>query len=136
MEIATRAFDALSTKHRKKVEDELAKLPELEDRPLIKGRQVVRMLALLHDIGHPAFSHAAETALSVKDHEQVSNYVIRDILGELLDGRLFPGMSNLLVRLMGKNRRSPSYPSKGTSSLTKISTIGTVGSKNLTFCSY
>lgn len=102
MEMATRAFDALETKHSQKIADELAKLPELEDRPLIKGRQVVRMLALLHDVGHPAFSHAAETALPVKDHERVSIHVIRDILGELLDERFFPGMSNLLVRLMEK----------------------------------
>jgi HD superfamily phosphohydrolase len=102
MEMATRAFDALSTKHPKEISDELAKLPELQDRPLIKGRQVVRMLALLHDIGHPAFSHAAEAALPVRDHEQVSIYVIQDILGEHLNERFFPGMSNLLVRLMEK----------------------------------
>ena len=51
------------------------------------------MFGLLHDIGHPAFSHAAEAALPVRDHEQVSIYVIRDILGDQLDERFFPGMS-------------------------------------------
>lgn len=60
------------------------------------------MLGLLHDIGHPAFSHAAETALPVKDHEEVSICVIRDILGKQLNERFFPGMSDLLVRLMEK----------------------------------
>lgn len=100
--MATRAFDALATKHPKDIAAELAMLPELQEDPLVKGRHVVRMLALLHDIGHPAFSHAAEKALPVKDHEAVSIHVIRGILGPMLDERFFPGMAELLVRLMDK----------------------------------
>jgi HD superfamily phosphohydrolase len=102
MEMATRAFDALALKHGKKIAVELAKLPELQENVLARGRQVVRMLALLHDIGHPAFSHAAESVLPLKDHEQVSIHVIGTILGPMLDERFFPGMSGLLVRLMEK----------------------------------
>lgn len=102
MEMATRAFDALATKHEKTIAGELSKLPELQDDVLVRGRQVVRMLAMLHDIGHPAFSHAAESVLPLKDHEEVSIYVIKKVLGPMLDERFFPGMSDLLVRLMEK----------------------------------
>lgn len=102
MEMATRAFDALSLKHEPKIVDELSKLPELQTDVLARGRQIVRMLALLHDIGHPAFSHAAESALPLKDHEAVSIHVISKVLGPLLDELFFDGMADLLVRLMEK----------------------------------
>jgi len=102
MQMATRAFDALAIKHEDKIAGELSKLPELQNDVLARGRQVVRMLALLHDVGHPAFSHAAESALPspLKGHEQVSIHVIKNVLGPALDERFFPGMSELLVRLM------------------------------------
>jgi uncharacterized protein len=102
MEMATRAFDALVVKHEQKIAEELSKLPELQEDVLGRGRQVVRMLALLHDIGHPAFSHAAESALPLKDHEAVSIHVIKNLLGPMLNERFFAGMSDLLVRLMEK----------------------------------
>jgi len=102
MEMATRAFDALALKHSEKIAGELSKLPELQEDVLARGRQVVRMLALLHDIGHPAFSHAAESALPLKDHEEVSIHVIDKVLRSDLDERFFAGMSDLLVRLMKK----------------------------------
>jgi HD superfamily phosphohydrolase len=104
MEMATRAFDALMTKHEDKIAMELSKLPELQSDVLTRGRQVVRMLALLHDIGHPAFSHAAESALPppLEGHEQVSIYAIKNVLGPMLDERFFQGMSDLLVKLMEK----------------------------------
>jgi hypothetical protein len=102
MEMATRAFDALTAKHEEKIANELSKLPELQTDVLARGREVVRMLALLHDIGHPAFSHAAESALPLKDHEEVSIHVIKNVLGPLLDDLFFQGMSELLVKLMEK----------------------------------
>jgi HD superfamily phosphohydrolase len=102
MEMATRAFDALSAKHGQKIAGELGRLPELQNDPLVRGRQVVRMLALLHDIGHPAFSHAAESALPLKDHEAVSVHVIQNVFGQMLNERFFPGMADLLVKLMEK----------------------------------
>jgi len=55
MEMATRAFDALSIKHRKKVEDELAKLPELEDRPLIKEGRLFECSAYCMTLGTRRF---------------------------------------------------------------------------------
>jgi HD superfamily phosphohydrolase len=102
MEMATRAFDALVAKHEKKITEELSRLHELQNQVLARSRQVVRMLALLHDIGHPAFSHAAESALPLKDHEEVSIFIIKNVLGHLLDERFFAGMSELLVKLMQK----------------------------------
>ncbi len=102
MEMATRAFDALALKHEARIAEELSTIPELNIDPIVRGRQVVRMLALLHDVGHPAFSHAAESALPLKDHEAVSVYIIQNVLAPLLEERFFAGMSSLLVKLMQK----------------------------------
>jgi HD superfamily phosphohydrolase len=56
MEMATRAFDSLATKHEPKMLRELSAIPELQENTLARSRQVVRLLALLHDIGHPPIS--------------------------------------------------------------------------------
>lgn len=104
MQMATRAFDTLASKHEQKIIDELAKVPELQQDTLVKSRQIVRLLALLHDVGHPAFSHAAESVLPapVKSHEEVSIYVIGTVLRELLEERFFTGTVDLLIKLMEK----------------------------------
>ena len=102
--MATRAFDTLVIKHPDKIASELGKLPELHRSTLARGRQIIRLLALLHDVGHPAFSHAAESALpvSVKGHEDVSAFVIENVLGDLLKSMYFTEAPALLVKLMEK----------------------------------
>ena len=61
------------------------------------------MLALLHDVGHAAFSHAAESILpDGRSHEDISIYVMEHRLREKLDTLFFDGLSVLLCKIMRK----------------------------------
>ena len=103
MEMATRAFEVLATRYRRLLEDELKQVPELSEDTLRKALQTVRLLALLHDVGTPAFSHAAESVLpDGKSHEDISAYVMGQLLKEEVDQLFFEGLSGLLVRIMQK----------------------------------
>jgi len=103
MELATQVFDHLVQYHHPEMEKDLGQVPELSDKPIAKARQLVRLLALLHDVGHPAFAHAGEKGIPGKDHEKVSIHVIAKVLNGLLDEQFFPGTSAVLVRLMEKS---------------------------------
>jgi uncharacterized protein len=103
MELATQAFEHLLLQHREKIEDDLKQVPELSEDTIPRARQVVRLMALLHDIGHPAFAHAGESGIPGKDHEKVSMHAIDTLLGALLDSTFFAGTAAVLVRLMEKS---------------------------------
>jgi uncharacterized protein len=61
-------------------------------------------MGLLHDVGHPAFAHACEAGIPVKQsHEAVSVYAIQHFLGELIDSTFFQGATSVLVRLMNRS---------------------------------
>ncbi len=68
MELATRVFDRLLERHRAEMEKDLKQVPELADHTIAKSRQLIRLMALLHDVGHPAFAHAGEAGIPGKDH--------------------------------------------------------------------
>ncbi len=103
MELATQSFDHLLQRHREAIENDLRQVPELSEDTIPKARQLVRLMALVHDIGHPAFAHAGEKGIPGQDHEKVSVHVIANILGELLDSTFFPNSAAVLVRLMEKS---------------------------------
>jgi len=103
MELASQVFDHLVQFHREEIEKDLKQVPELSDCTIAKARQVVRLVGLLHDVGHPAFAHAGEKGIPGKDHEKVSIHVIENVMGDLLDSTFFPGTSKVLVRLMQKS---------------------------------
>ena len=63
MHVAGRLFDAL-----------MASMPWLDDRTARRFRQTVRIAALLHDIGHPPLSHAAEALLPLHADLQVPGH--------------------------------------------------------------
>jgi len=73
------------------MEESFKSVEQLSDQPLGKARQLVRVAALLHDIGHCCFSHAAEEVIQKdSDHESLTVIVLTqpDLFGDLLN-RLF-----------------------------------------------
>jgi HD superfamily phosphohydrolase len=61
MELASQVFDRLLERNRSDIEKDLKQVPELAEQTIAKSRQLVRLMGLLRDIGHPAFAHAGET---------------------------------------------------------------------------
>ena len=85
MHVATRLFDSL----RKRESEILTTEYLFEDAGLDRQRQIIRLAALLHDIGHGPFSHAAEELFPLKprstkryQHEDYSSAIIEFILHE------------------------------------------------------
>ena len=105
MELATRIFDQL---FRKRISDEIQKRIglELDDAHRAYWRHVVRLAALLHDIGHLPFSHAAENDLLPEgwNHERITAEMIRhsEIVGILCDEPIKPEDVVDIARLAGR----------------------------------
>jgi HD superfamily phosphohydrolase len=79
MEMASRIFDRIFNKRlADPVHDRIAH--ELELQELGYWKRIVRLSALLHDIGHLPFSHAAEEALLPEgwNHERITAEIIRE----------------------------------------------------------
>jgi hypothetical protein len=104
METATRAFDVLALRSRALLEGQLQTVPQFEQDTLARARQLVRLMALLHDVGHTAFSHAGDGVLpaKIKRHENISGWVVsaEGPLGKLIDEAFFPGLSEYLPKLL------------------------------------
>jgi uncharacterized protein len=103
MEVATQAFDSLAAKQGAILEEVFGKVVDFEDKPMAKARQVLRLAALLHDIGHASFSHAAEKAI-FKDlgHEQLSVSIISEdrFLKRVLDDHFWPGCHKWVAQII------------------------------------
>jgi HD superfamily phosphohydrolase len=98
MELATRAFDALAAKHGDLLEYTFSKVDGLNDRSLAKARQALRLAALLHDVGHSSFSHAAEDVVHKgSGHEELSVKIIRQ--SELMGGLLTERYDDIVVNV-------------------------------------
>ncbi|HQQ00755.1 MAG TPA: HD domain-containing protein [bacterium] len=77
MELASRVFDVITRPEN--ISDPIRNLlPELERDGPQYWRRVLRMAALCHDLGHLAFSHAAERDLLPEgwDHERITREII------------------------------------------------------------
>jgi HD superfamily phosphohydrolase len=103
MEMATRAFDLLSSGHPAQLKKNFKRL-SLE---LHEARQLLRLTALFHDTGHLPFSHAAENILpDKKSHEDVSVAIVEDHRKEL--GRSFySGVADDVCLLIRKSAIVP-----------------------------
>jgi uncharacterized protein len=111
MEIATQAFDRLAVKHGSLMEESFGAFSEFPDRPLHRARQVLRLAALLHDVGHTAFSHAAEAVVHARfsgKHEQFTFHLLEaHEFGAFLDRLYWPGCAALVAKIL---RGHPDVP--------------------------
>lgn len=88
MHVASRMFDALV----RKCGDILRNEYGFDDGSLARQRRIVRLAALLHDLGHGPFSHAAEELLPDKpdksgpyEHEDYSAAALKQCLADLVE---------------------------------------------------
>ena len=111
MEVATRIFDALARSRGDVMEATFATVEQLKDRPLAKARQLVPLAALLHDMGHCCFSHAAEEVILKnlgQDHEALTVKILTEpsFPGAELD-RLFFAGARLTANLIKPGKDFP-----------------------------
>lgn len=96
----TRVFDTLCRKKPQELEEELQQIPEFADATLAKARQVLRLLALFHDIGHTPFSHSGEIA---EHHQILSHRTVESAFKNELDTQFFDGCHKLVCELLSKD---------------------------------
>lgn len=104
MEMASRIFDRLAASEGAMMEAVFAEIPEFQEQTMARARQVCRLAALLHDVGHCCFSHAAEKVLHQESgHERLSVEVISSerFLGKKLNEEFFEGCAELAASLLG-----------------------------------
>ena len=89
MDVATRMFDAIVERQRNYLESERG----YDEAGFKRDRQIVRLAALLHDIGHSPFSHSGESLFPAKpdsgeryEHEEYSACIIRSVLKDVIEG--------------------------------------------------
>jgi len=87
MHIATLLYDSVVQRSKSVLEEELA----YNESGFIRDRQLVRLAALLHDVGHGPFSHAAEDLMPEREegvryrHEQYSAAIVRGPLRSAIE---------------------------------------------------
>ena len=88
MHIATRMFDAIV----KRRSDFLKEKYHFTDGGFERDRRIVRIAALLHDVGHAPFSHASETDLMPRDgegrrykHENYSAAIVSGLMKDVIE---------------------------------------------------
>lgn len=87
MHVATKIYESVVQRHRSILESELA----FNNDGLGRDKQLVRLAALLHDVGHTPFSHASEELMPDRpgggkyEHEQYSAALIRTRLRDVIE---------------------------------------------------
>lgn len=87
MHTATRLYDAVWSNSKSILESELG----YKEAGTLRDRQIIRLAALLHDVGHGPFSHAAEDLMpfsksgSQYRHEHYSASIVRHLLKDVIE---------------------------------------------------
>lgn len=99
MHVASRLFDTLCERNNDLIEKEYSIGTGARER----HRQIVRLAALLHDVGHAPFSHGAEEMLAIDPisgapyvHESYSAAILEHVLAEVIDNN--PYADNLGIK--------------------------------------
>lgn len=97
MELASRIFDKIYRKNVKLIYENFHQINLTTD----QARQILRLTALLHDIGHLPFSHGGEAILpkGIK-HEDVSIAIIKSLQAKL-DKLYFDGITDIVSQILG-----------------------------------
>lgn len=87
MAVATRLFERIVEKDKELLRSEY----QLNDAGFARQRQLIRLAALTHDLGHAPFSHAAEELFPINKktkkrykHEEYSAFIAKSELSELI----------------------------------------------------
>lgn len=110
MEVATQAFDCLAVKHGDILEESFKTVDAFEKNPLALARQYLRLAALLHDVGHASFSHAAEKAVNEGiGHEALTLLIVRqqDFLARELEVTFGDACSEMVAQIIEGGRDLP-----------------------------
>ena len=86
MHMATQLYDGIVERNKRILFDEL----DFDDAGIRRYRKLVRLAALLHDVGHGPFSHAAEDLTPSRDgekikHEEYSSAIIKLKLRDVIE---------------------------------------------------
>lgn len=95
--VASKMFDALAENSKEFLRNEM----NFTDDALRRDRMLVRLAALLHDVGHSPFSHASEELFPKLDgdqleHEDYSAEIIRRVLNDVIDSH--PDSGNFQIK--------------------------------------
>jgi len=89
--VATRLYDSIVGNDKDILEAEY----QIFDSGIRRQRQIIRLAALLHDLGHGPFSHAAEEVFPFKNsedryvHEEYSGSIAANLLSDLIENHPF-----------------------------------------------
>ena len=93
MHVAGRLYDAIESRYAGLLEREMGSTRGSFGR----ARSLIRLAALLHDVGHSPFSHVGEDVMPLREdgagkhaHEDYSTAIIRNVLSDVIDNH--PGL--------------------------------------------